>query len=111
MLEETHCDAVMIGRGVLGNPWLIKECVEYLENGTLPKEVAPEEKIEMLKKHYELLLNATNERQAILEIRMHALWYIKGLPNSANIKNNICKCQTSEELFNCLNDYLKTLNK
>ncbi len=111
MLEETHCDAVMIGRGVLGNPWLIKECVEYLENGTLPKEIAPEEKIEMLKKHYELLLNATNERQAILEIRMHALWYIKGLPNSANIKNNICKCQTSEELFNCLNDYLKTLNK
>ena len=48
MLDETKCDAVMIGRGVLGNPWLIKECVEYLENGTIPKEITPKEKIEML---------------------------------------------------------------
>ena len=47
MLEETSCDAVMIGRGVLGNPWLIKECIEYLKTGVLPKEVSYEEKIKM----------------------------------------------------------------
>lgn len=50
MLEETGCDAIMIGRGVLGNPWLIKQCVEYLENGKLPEPVSSKEKIEMLKK-------------------------------------------------------------
>lgn len=44
MLEETGCDAVMIGRGVLGNPWLIKQCVEYLENGKLPESVSSKEK-------------------------------------------------------------------
>ena len=109
MLDETNCDAVMIGRGVLGNPWLIKECVDYLKDGTLPKEVTPTEKIKMLKRHYELLLSSTNEKQAILEIRMHALWYIKGLPNSAKIKNEICKTKKSDELFKVLDDYLNTL--
>ena len=51
MLDETKCDAVMIGRATLGNPWIIKECVEYLEDGTLPKEGTPKEKREMRKKH------------------------------------------------------------
>lgn len=109
MLEETSCDAVMIGRGVLGNPWLIKECVEYLENGKLPEKVTAKEKIEMLKRHYKLLLESTNEKQAILEIRMHALWYIKGLPNSAVIKNKICQTKSSKEIFSVLDDYLNDL--
>ena len=109
MLDETLCDAVMIGRGVLGNPWLIKECVDYLNDGSLPKEITPKEKIEMLKRHYKLLLESTNEKQAILEIRMHALWYIKGLPNSSYIKNEICKTKTSKELFDILDEYLKYL--
>ena len=39
MILETGCDAVMIGRGVLGNPWLIRDCVEYLESGSVPKPV------------------------------------------------------------------------
>jgi tRNA-dihydrouridine synthase B len=110
MLDETGCDAVMIGRGVLGNPWLIKECIDYLDNGALPIKRSPKEKIEMLKRHYKLLLESTDERQAILEIRMHALWYIKGLPNSAKIKNEICQTKTSNQLFKVLDDYLLTLN-
>ena len=47
MLDETDCDAVMIGRAALGNPWLIRDCVNYLENGTLPEEVTIEERMEM----------------------------------------------------------------
>ena len=110
MLDETNCDAIMIGRGVLGNPWLIKECVDYLNDGTLPKEITPQEKINMLKRHYELLLKNTNEKQAILEIRTHALWYIKGLKGSSIIKNQICQTKNSQDLFNILDNYLKTLN-
>lgn len=109
MLDETNCDAVMIGRGVLGNPWLIKECVEYLETGSLPKEITAKEKIEMLKKHYQLLLDSTNEKFANLEIRSHAVWYIKGLPNSAKIKNDICTSKNSEEIFTILDNYLLSL--
>lgn len=91
MLEETGCDAIMIGRGVLGNPWLIKQCVEYLENGKLPEPVSSKEKIEMLKRHYKLLLESTSEKAAILEIRMHALWYIKGLPIVVQSKTKFVK--------------------
>lgn len=109
MLDETKCDAVMIGRGVLGNPWLIKECVTYLETGIILTPPSPKEKIQMLKRHYKLLLDNTNEKQAILEIRMHALWYIKGLPGSAQIKNKICQTKTSQDMFDILDDYLNEL--
>ena len=109
MLEETGCDAVMIGRGVLGNPWLIKECVDCLEDGTLPQRVSAKEKMQMLKRHFELLCKDKGEKLALLEIRTHALWYIKGLPGSASIKNQICQTKNSTELFNILNNYIEEL--
>lgn len=110
MLEKTGCDAVMIGRALLGNPWLIRDTVMYLDNGVLLEEVSPQEKIDMLKKHYKLLLENTSEKQAIMEIRAHAVWYVKGLPGSAIVKNKICQSKSSEELFSVLNDYLGELN-
>ena len=110
MLDFTGCDAVMIGRGVLGNPWLIKECVSYLDSGIITPKPSAREKIEMLKRHYQLLVDSTSEKQAILEIRTHALWYIKGMPKSAYIKNEICKTKNSEDLFKILNDYLGDLD-
>ena len=109
MLEETKCDAVMIGRGVLGNPWLIKECVEYLESGKEPVPPTAEEKIAMLKRHFDLLLQDKPEKPAVLEIRSHALWYVKGLPNSAEIKNRICSTKDKNEIFEILDNYLKSI--
>lgn len=109
MLDETKCDAVMIGRGVLGNPWLIKECVEYLESGKEPVPPTAEEKVAMLKRHFDLLLQDKPEKPAVLEIRSHALWYVKGLPNSAEIKNRICSTKDKDEIFEILDNYLKTI--
>lgn len=111
MLEMTKCDAVMIGRGVLGNPWLIKECVEYLEKGVISAYVTVEEKIAMMKRHYKLLLEDKNEKLALLEIRSHIIWYLKGLPNSKEMKNKICSCKTSEEIFTTLEEYLKEVKE
>lgn len=107
MLEETGCDAVMIGRGIIGNPWLIKECVEYLKDGKEPVPVTPQEKMNMLKKHYEYLVNDKSERQAILEIRNHAIWYVKGLPRSKEIKGEIFSTKTGIELFKIIDEYLQ----
>ena len=106
MLDETGCDAIMIGRGVLGNPWLIKECVEYLEKGIIPKEVTFKEKINMIKKHLNLLIETKPYKVAILEIRSHAAWYLKGLPNTKDLKEAIFKSTSSEELINLLDNYL-----
>ncbi len=106
MLDETGCDAVMIGRGVLGNPWLIRDCVNYLRDGTLPIPVTPQEKINMLKRHFNLLVQDKNEKVALLEIRTHAAWYIKGLKGSSKIRDEIFACKTKEELFDLLDNYL-----
>ena len=105
MLDETNCDAVMIGRGVLGNPWLIKECVEYLEENKESQEVSFVEKVNMMKRHYTLLTEDKTEKQALLEIRSHIIWYLKGMPKSKEIKNQICQSKTTEEMFNIINDY------
>ena len=105
MLDETGCDAVMIGRGLLGNPWLIRDCVNYLENGEEPKIVTNQEKIEMMRYHYKLLCEDTNEISASLEIRSHILYYLKGMPKSKEMKNKICTCKSSKEIFACLDEY------
>ena len=106
MLDETGCDAVMIGRGVLGNPWFIKNTVEYLENGSYEDNVTLKDKIEMLKYHFELLNKYKNEKVALLEIRSHALWYLKGISGGAKTKNMICSAKSSKEVFDILEELL-----
>ena len=105
MLEETGCDAVMIGRGLLGNPWLIRDCVNYLEKGLEPKKVTNKEKIDMMRYHYKLLCEDTNEISASLEIRSHILYYLKGMPKSKEMKNKICSCKSASEIFAALDEY------
>lgn len=109
MIDETGVDAVMIGRGVLGNPWLIKECVDYLNDGTEPKEVSFIEKVAMMRKHYQLLTEDKNEKLALLEIRSHIIWYLKGMPQSKEIKNKICQSKTTEDMFNIIDEYYNYL--
>lgn len=109
MLDYTNCDAIMIGRGLLGNPWLIKESVLYLDKGIEPNEVTYKEKIEMLKKHYYLLLENKNEKLALLEIRSHIIWYLKGMPESKEMKNKICECKTTKEILSLIDEYEKTI--
>lgn len=107
MLEETKCDAVMIGRGVLGNPWLIKECVEYLATGKEPIKVSLKEKMDMVKRHYKLLEETKGEKLALLEMRTHAAWYLKGLENSTKLKEAIFKTKTKEEFLKLIDDFIE----
>lgn len=105
MLEYTGCDAIMIGRGVLGNPWLIKECVDYLEKGIEPKEVTIKEKILMIKKHLDLLNKQKGEKLACLEMRSHFAWYLKGLPNVNKTKIQLQQATNVKEILAILNNY------
>lgn len=109
MLEETGCDAVMIGRAALGNPWIFKRCTTYLEENILLPEPTPLEKINMIKKHYELLKNDKNPKVALLEIRTHALSYLKGLPENKIYKEHLCKTKSEEEFLKVLNEYEELL--
>jgi tRNA-dihydrouridine synthase B len=107
MIEHTNCDGVMIGRGILGNPWLIMNTIKILNNDYNFYEVKPEDKIEMLMKHVEMLKNELNEKLAVLEMRKHAGWYIKGMKNSSEIRSKINKIIKADELFDVLNIYLE----
>lgn len=108
MMDETGCDAVMIGRGLLGNPWLVKQIKEYIEFNKVKTYPSIKDRIDMIKKHYELLLEDKPEKLALLEIRSHAIWYLKGMPNSNEIKNAICGAKSSKEIFDILDKYLIT---
>ena len=107
MLDETGCDAVMIGRGVLGNPWLIRDTVDYLEYGKEPIEVSFKEKIDMMKRHFNMLLEQKSEHVAILEIRSHAAWYLKGIPGTSELKNKLFKIRSKADFINSIEDFLK----
>ena len=109
MFEYTGCDAIMVGRGVLGNPWLIKELVYYFEKDVVLSKPTYEEKIEMCLKHLNYLLKIKNEKIAVLEMRSHISWYLKGLPNNILVKEQIFKATTVDEIKKILNFYLKNL--
>lgn len=105
MLDETGCDMVMIGRGVLGNPWLIKETVAYLEKGIIIDKPSALDKVDMCLKHLRYLSEFQTEKQAVLEIRSHVAWYLKGLKGANEVKNNIYKVKTIEEIKKILQDF------
>lgn len=111
MINETGCDAVMIGRGLLGNPWLVKECINYLDHNIQPQPVTAQDKINMIKKHTELLLKEEEEKIAIIKIRKHASYYIKKLPYNAIIKEKIFQTNTKKELYTLLDNYLESIQK
>ena len=105
MLDYTKCDAVMIGRAIIGNPWLIKECVNYLNGNDIKKEIRVKDKIDMIKKHINLLAKIKTEKQAILEIRMHIARYLRGLFGSKELKQKIFKTTSKEEIIQILDEF------
>lgn len=98
MIDYTNCDAIMIGRAALGNPWILENTVRYL-NGEKIKTITIEERKQMMKKHFIYLLKTKEEKTAVLEMRTIAAYYLKGMPNVAEIKRKIFKTNTKEELL------------
>lgn len=95
--EYTKCDAIMIGRGVIGNPYLISEILAY-ENGSQYQKPTNQEKINMCLKHALKLIELKNERIAIKQMRGIAPWYLTGLPFSSKVKNSCSTINTYHDL-------------
>lgn len=105
MLEYTGCKAIMIGRGALGNPWIFKEINAYFA-GEEFKRPSKEEIYNMIVDQYERLLKLKGERLALLEMRSHVGWYLKGMHGSAQIKNKANQALSFEEVKKILKEYL-----
>lgn len=104
MLDETGCDAVMIGRGVLGNPWLIKNTINYLEGKDLVN-VSINDRVDMCLKHLDLLCSFKSEKLASLEIRNHIAWYFKGIKGANILKNKIYQTNNIHDIILLLNEF------
>jgi tRNA-dihydrouridine synthase B len=98
VLEETGCDGVMIGRGSLGNPWLISQIERYLRDGVLISEPSLEEKINVATEHFNKVLLYKGERIGLNEMRKHAVWYIKGIKGAALLRDQIMQTKTPEAM-------------
>ena len=104
MLDETHCDAIMIGRGVLGNPWLIRDILCYL-NGEKIESVEVSERIDLCLRHLNLLTQLKNEKIACLEIRNHISWYFKGINGAKELKNKIYQTTSIHDIICLLKEF------
>ncbi len=106
LFEETRCDAIMVGRGAQGNPWIFKKIVRFLEDGTLIPDPSLEEKIETIIRHMNMLIDLKGERTGILEMRSHIAWYIKGMRDAAYTKQKIFQMTDKEEIISLLKSFL-----
>lgn len=106
LFEETGCDAIMVGRGAQGNPWIFKKILNYLKDGTLIPDPTPQEKIETIIRHMNMLIALKGERTGILEMRAHIAWYIKGFRDAAYTKQKIFTMHNRDEIIQMLRDFL-----
>ncbi|WP_017470301.1 tRNA dihydrouridine synthase DusB [Amphibacillus jilinensis] len=110
-LEETGVDAVMVGRAALGNPWIIYRIAQYLDHGVLLDEPSPEEKIRVCMLHADRLIKIKSEKVAVMEMRKHTAWYLKGLKGNEKVRREINEVETRDALEQLLSrfvDHLKS---
>ncbi|MBM7646436.1 nifR3 family TIM-barrel protein [Scopulibacillus daqui] len=109
MLDTTGVDGVMIGRGALGNPWMLYRTVQYLESGVLLPDPDPKEKIDVCCLHLDRLVKLKGEDIAVKEMRKHAAWYLKGIRGSNNVRKKVNVCEKADELKEILYDFVEKL--
>ncbi len=98
MLEDTNCDALMIGRGVQGNPWLFSQILDFFQTGQYQKKPSVEEVKRMMLIHTKLQLKYKGDYIGIREMRKHIAWYTTGYPYSAQLRNKVNMVETYQEL-------------
>lgn len=106
MLDEVGCDAVMIGRAAMGNPWMLTRTEHYLETGELLPEATPEQKIKTAKEHLAALCDLKGEYVGIREFRGQAAYYLKGIPRSARTKVALMSATTQEQADDLFDRFL-----
>lgn len=104
MFETTGCDAIMIGRGSNGNPWIFEEIIKYLNGNESYTKPTIEEIKQMIHKHLNMLCEFKGEYTAIREMRKQIAWYVKGLPGATQIRNEINKIEEIESLREKINE-------
>ncbi len=102
MLAQTGCDAVMIGRASLGNPWIFRDVSTFLRTGERLAPPSRGERIAMAIRHLDMLVALAGERAAVCQMRKHAAWYIRGIPGASQARVRINAATTRQEMIDAL---------
>lgn len=105
MIDETGCDAIMVGRACRGNPWIFREITQYLETGIQPERPSAKEVRDTILRHARLQFEYKGEYTAIREMRKHVAWYTTGYPHSARLRQKVNEMETIEELEEFLKEW------
>jgi tRNA-dihydrouridine synthase B len=106
MFEITKCDAVMIGRGAQGNPWIFERIHHFMKTGEHLPEPSGQEKLNIVIRHLNMLSICKGERIAMLEMRKHIAWYIKGMKNCTYIREKIYLLESIDAVIELLTKYV-----
>lgn len=104
MFEETACDAIMIGRAAMGNPFIFQQTVQILEKGGDVAIPSPAQRMAMARRQLALAVIFKGETTAVKEMRKHLAWYTKGMPGAARVRTGINQAVSSRELLNIMEE-------
>lgn len=106
MLEKTGCDAVMVARGAMGNPWIFSEALTLMENG-VPESPTRLERRAIVLRHLELMVLQVGERVALREMRKHLCWYTKGIPGAAQFRGEVNRIEQWDALICAMEGFFR----
>lgn len=109
--DETSCDAVMIGRAAVGNPFLFKQVKQYLSDGIENPEVTVDERVNLCLRHLQLSIKYKGFPKGLYEFRKHYSGYLKGLYGASNVRQKLVLMETYEEIEAALLEYTEYVNK
>lgn len=110
MFAETGCDAVMVGRGAQGNPWIFPQIYHYMETGEVLPPPTPQERYTQILEHFEALVAYKGEYIGIREMRSHASWYTKGMYGSAGLRERINRTKSADEFRTIIYEMMAEMN-
>jgi tRNA-dihydrouridine synthase B len=111
MLETTGCDLVMLGRAAFGDPWVFRRLRAHYERGEILPLPTASERLEAGVRHLKLLVTDVGEAIAAKEMRKHVAWYIRGLPHSHKVREQVNQTRNAADLAALLTVYLETLEQ
>ena len=107
VFETTGCDAIMIGRGAVANPWIFRHIKHYLSTGELLPEPTVGERVDLLREHLKLSVAFKGERAGVIELRKHYSGFLRGLPHVSRIRMELMQFTEAEPILEHLTRFLE----
>lgn len=107
MFEYTGVDGIMIGRASIGNPWIFQRIIHFLKTGEKLTDISNKEKLEVIRKHLDLIVDEKGEKTGVNEIKKHLACYVKSMENATAIRQAVNMTSTKNEMLQILDEMIK----